>query len=86
MMPLKTFEEYLNEGTVRKQSPDKHRARALVLESEDSYRILLSFLENIKLDDKIRSECLDKHKMPVRNPEHSATEVKSPLVRVSLAA
>ncbi len=50
-MPLKTFDEYLKEGTARKQSSDKLRTRSLVSESEDSYKILLSFTEKMSLDD-----------------------------------
>ncbi|MBI3412854.1 MAG: hypothetical protein HY051_02110 [Candidatus Aenigmarchaeota archaeon] len=52
MKPLKTFDEYLKEGTAKKQSPDKLRARSLIAESEDSYKILLSFIEKMGLDDK----------------------------------
>ncbi len=51
MIPLKTFNEYINEGTARKQSPDKHRARSLINESEDSYKILLSFIKKMGLND-----------------------------------
>ena len=51
MMPLKTFSEYLKEGTARKQSPDKLRARSLIAESEGSYKILLSFAQKMGLDD-----------------------------------
>ncbi|MFA4819907.1 MAG: hypothetical protein WC613_03015 [Candidatus Aenigmatarchaeota archaeon] len=51
MKPLKTFEEYMKEGTVKKQSPDKMRARSLIAESGDSYKILLSFIEKMGLDD-----------------------------------
>ncbi len=51
MMPLKTFSEYLREGTAKKQSPDKLRAKSLVNESADSYRILISFVEKMGLDD-----------------------------------
>lgn len=51
MMPLKTFDEYLKEGAARKQSPDKLRARSLVAESEESYKILISFIEKIGLND-----------------------------------
>src|SRR3989338_9376437 len=51
MMPLKTFGEYLNEGTARKQSPDKLRARSLIVESENSYKVLLSFAEKMGMDD-----------------------------------
>ncbi|MBS3056959.1 MAG: hypothetical protein J4473_06015 [Candidatus Aenigmarchaeota archaeon] len=51
MMPLKTFNEYVKEGMVRKQFPDKFRANSLITESEDSYKILLSFVEKIGVDD-----------------------------------
>ncbi len=51
MMPLKKFDEYIEEGTARKQSPDKFRAKSLIAESEDSYKILLSFIEKMNLDD-----------------------------------
>ncbi len=51
MKPLKTFNEYVKEGTARKQSPDKLRARSLIAESEDSYKILLSFVEKLGLDN-----------------------------------
>ncbi|MBI2584191.1 MAG: hypothetical protein HYW25_05970 [Candidatus Aenigmarchaeota archaeon] len=51
MMPLKTFREYLAEGTARRQSPDKLRARSLIAGSEDSYKVLLSFAEKMGLDD-----------------------------------
>lgn len=50
-MPLKTFNEYLNEGTARRQSSDKLRARSLIAESENSYKILISFVEKMSLDD-----------------------------------
>jgi hypothetical protein len=51
MKPLKTFEDYLKEGTAKKQSPDRLRSRSLINESEDSYKILFSFIEKMGLDD-----------------------------------
>ncbi|MBS3054699.1 MAG: hypothetical protein J4431_04130 [Candidatus Aenigmarchaeota archaeon] len=51
MMPLRLFGEYLREGTVRKQSPDKLRARSLLLESKDSYKILLSIAAEMGVND-----------------------------------
>lgn len=51
MTSLKTFVEYLQDGTAVRRSPDKLRARSLVEESELSYKILLSFIEKIGLDD-----------------------------------
>src|SRR3989344_6743500 len=51
MKPLKSFEDCIKEGTAKKQSPDKLRARSLLLESEKSYKLLLSFVKNMGLDD-----------------------------------
>ena len=51
MRPLKTFDEYVIEGTAKKQSTDKMRAKSLIVESEDSYKILFSFIEKMGLDD-----------------------------------
>jgi hypothetical protein len=51
MMPLKTFDEYVKEGTTRKQSPDKLRARFLITESKESYDVLIYFIEKIGLID-----------------------------------
>lgn len=51
MMPLKTFDEYLREGTAKRQTPDKLRCKSLITESIDSYKILLFFIEKIGLDD-----------------------------------
>lgn len=51
MRPLKKFEDYIKEGTAKKQSPDRMRAKSLMSESEDSYKTLLSFIEKMKLDD-----------------------------------
>ncbi len=51
MMPLKTFVEYLHDGTARKQSQDKPRARSLIAESESSYEILTSFVEKMGIVD-----------------------------------
>lgn len=51
-MTLKTFDEYLMDGIVKRQSPDVLRARALISESEDSYKVLLSFVEKVGIDDE----------------------------------
>ena len=52
MTPLKTFEEYVEEGAARKQSQDSLRARSLAAESEDSYDVLLSLVRKMGIDDK----------------------------------
>ena len=51
MTGLKKFDEYAEEGTAKRQSPDKNRAVSLIAESEDSYKILLSFVEKMGLDN-----------------------------------
>jgi len=45
MNPLKQFDEFLKEGIVRKQSPDKERAKFLIQEAENAYNSLLD-MEN----------------------------------------
>ena len=51
MKPLKTFDEYVKDGTAKKQSMDRMRAKSLIAESENSYKILLSFIEKMGLDN-----------------------------------
>ncbi len=49
---IKTFEEYIEEGIVIKQSPDYSRARALSIEAEEAYETLNEFLEKIGITVK----------------------------------
>ncbi len=51
MNSLKEFDEYLEDGTAKKQSPDINRAMSLVAESENSYKILVSFIAKTGIDD-----------------------------------
>ncbi len=51
MRPLKTFGEYMKDGTAKRQSPDIMRARSLVAEAESAQKILLSFIGKVGLDD-----------------------------------
>jgi len=52
MKPMKSFDELIKLGVVKKQSPNKSRAEFLVKESEQNYSFLLDLLEKIKLDEK----------------------------------
>ncbi|MBI2207875.1 hypothetical protein HYU50_00090 [Candidatus Woesearchaeota archaeon] len=52
MRPLKSFKEYVEEGVVRKQSPDFSRARSLIKESEGSYNFLMDIIKTMRLTDK----------------------------------
>ena len=51
MKAIKNFKEFLKEGIVKKQSPDKSRAKFLIKESENSNKSLLELIEKIKLSD-----------------------------------
>ena len=52
MKPLKNFEEFLRDGTVRKASPDMLRAKSLVEEAERRKKFLDELLEKIRMKDE----------------------------------
>jgi hypothetical protein len=52
MKAIKNFDEFIKEGVIKKQSPDKSRAEFLIKESEQDYSLLLELLEKLKIDDK----------------------------------
>jgi hypothetical protein len=52
MKPLKNFEEFLRDGTVRKISPDTLRAKSLVEEAERRNKFLGELLEKIRMNDE----------------------------------
>lgn len=49
---MKLFEEYLEEGIVRKQSPDISRANALFKGAKESFDVLKVFIEKVGVDNK----------------------------------
>jgi len=51
MRAIKEFEEFIRGGTVKKQTPDKSRARFLIIESKRSYRNLLEMIEKLEVSD-----------------------------------
>lgn len=51
MKSLKNFEEYLKKGIVKKQSPDKCRAKFLIEESENTEKFLLEIPKKIGIND-----------------------------------
>ena len=51
MKPVRIFEEFILENTVKRQSADKSRAQFLVQESANSYSYLLEMVEKIGLTD-----------------------------------
>ncbi|SRR3989338_587834 len=52
MRTLKSFDECVKQGIVKKQSPNKSRAEFLIKESEQNYSFLLEMLKKIGLNDK----------------------------------
>src|SRR3989338_4459156 len=52
MRHLKPFEEFLEDGTMRKMSPDKERAKNLVLEAERKFNSLLESVIKIGIKDE----------------------------------
>ncbi|MBU0457769.1 MAG: hypothetical protein ABH824_04155 [Nanoarchaeota archaeon] len=52
MKPLRYFEEFLEEGIVKKQTPDILRARSLMKESEETYFVLKEIITKLGLGDK----------------------------------
>ena len=49
MRAIKQFEEFLREGIVRKQMPNKSRAEFLIKESGNNYNFLLELIDKIEI-------------------------------------
>lgn len=47
MRPLKSFEEYIKLGIVKKQSPDSSRSESLIKEAQESHNFLQQIIEKI---------------------------------------
>jgi hypothetical protein len=52
MKSLKSFDEFLKEGIVKKQKPDKSRAISLIKESENSFSFLVKIIKEIGINDE----------------------------------
>lgn len=63
MRPLRSFDEFIKSGTVKKQSPDKSRASFLAKEAENSFKGLEERVEKIGINDRnansIVKDCYD---------------------------
>ncbi len=44
---MRSFEEFMEEGIVWKQTPNRHRAKALLDEAENKYKFLKDVLKNL---------------------------------------
>ena len=51
MRLVKSFEEFIKEGIVKKISPDKQRAENLFLESQRKFSLLQKTIKNMGIDD-----------------------------------
>jgi len=56
MRAIKSFNEFIRDGTVKKQKPDKARADFLIMESEKSYKLLLKKIEKIGVNDNTAND------------------------------
>jgi len=54
----KKFEEFIREGVVKKQTPDKSRAEFLIKESENAYKILLIKIEKLGINDDTANDLI----------------------------
>ncbi len=52
MRSIKNFLEFVEEGIVKKQSPDMKRSASLIKESKNSYCVLLEIIKKIGISDK----------------------------------
>lgn len=53
---IKNFREYINEGIVRKITPDIQRAKNLIKDSERKIRVLRRQIKNLGIDDEMSNE------------------------------
>ncbi len=53
---IKNFKEYINEGIVRKITPDIQRAKNLIKDSERKIRVLGRQIKNLGIDDEMSNE------------------------------
>lgn len=52
MKPLKYFNDFLKEGIVRRQSPDKQRAESLLNGTKDEYDSLIEYVAKVGIHEK----------------------------------
>ena len=67
---IKSFEEYIKEGIVKKASADKERAKNLILDSERKMKVLERQLEALGIDNELANEyillCYDSLMLVIR--------------------
>jgi len=58
MKYIKSFEEFIKEGIVKKQTPDKSRAEFLIKESENAYNLLLIKIKKLGIDNSTSNDLI----------------------------
>ncbi|MEM4398114.1 MAG: hypothetical protein QW757_05845, partial [Candidatus Woesearchaeota archaeon] len=56
---LKTFEDFIKEGIVKKITPDIERAKNLILESERKQKVMNEMIKNIGIDDSKANDYIE---------------------------
>lgn len=52
MKPIRSFDDFIRYGVVKRQSPDKSRAEFLIKESEQDYSFLLELMKHFEITEK----------------------------------
>ena len=60
MKPLKQFEEFIESGTVKMQSPDKSRARFLIIGAEQDYEYLNELIKKMGIGNHNANDYVKK--------------------------
>jgi len=59
MRVVKSFGEFINEGIVKKITPNKQRAENLFIESERKYDLLIKTIKNMGIDNKNANDYIE---------------------------
>ncbi len=52
MKGVRQFDEFIKDGIVKKQSPDKSRSKFLIMEAEQGYAYLLKLIKTMGIEDQ----------------------------------
>jgi hypothetical protein len=59
MKSIKSFEEYIKEGIVKKITPDNNRSENLKAEAERKYNLLTTFIDKIGVNEDIANDYVE---------------------------
>jgi len=60
MKPVKQFDEFIEAGVVKRQSPDKSRSKFLLIEAEQDYAYLLELIKKIGIGNHNANDYVKK--------------------------